>query len=454
MPTTSRHMKLDSTSARKKLKPRHSPYWHLISAGLSLGYRRSRGSKFGSWFCKYTPHDGGRRVQSRLGAADDTMPSDGLRTLDFDTAVDRATKWQPVALQAAMGEAPLRRGAFTVAMALDEYIEHLQRKGSRWAHNAKLTANRYIRPEMGDVRVDLLTKRRIEKWHADIAAKHKATIKDKERLKLPLTPEEQRARKDTANRVLTVLKAALNLAQDSGRVAATGQAWRVRPFAGVARSRVRALSTDEQRELVRWCDPDFRKMVQAALYSGCRYGELCRLRVSDYDPATATIFVAESKSGRSRHVHLEPEAVEFFRSLCARRRSDEHLLLQSDGQPWSKDSQKKPMARAWERVRAEAEKVASKNGQGVEITPCGFHGLRHTCASRWLAARVPMEIVSRQLGHASIRITEQHYAHFRPDYLAETLRTVPRLGLVEAAEKAPAGVLEFSNKRRLAMGTS
>lgn len=40
------------------------------------------------------------------------------------------------------------------------------------------------------------------------------------------------------------------------------------------------------------------------------------------------------------------------------------------------------------------------------------HNLRHIFASRLLAAGIPVEAVSEQLGHASVRITEQVYKHY------------------------------------------
>ena len=43
-----------------------------------------------------------------------------------------------------------------------------------------------------------------------------------------------------------------------------------------------------------------------------------------------------------------------------------------------------------------------------------FHALRHPCASLLLAAGEPVPSVAKQLGHASIRMTLDVYAHFVP----------------------------------------
>ena len=40
-----------------------------------------------------------------------------------------------------------------------------------------------------------------------------------------------------------------------------------------------------------------------------------------------------------------------------------------------------------------------------------------------------MSVIAHQLGHADTRITEKHYAHLAPNYVAETVRAaLPALG--------------------------
>ena len=43
-----------------------------------------------------------------------------------------------------------------------------------------------------------------------------------------------------------------------------------------------------------------------------------------------------------------------------------------------------------------------------------------------------MPVIARQLGHADTRMTEKHYAHLAPNYVAETIRAnFPDLGIVD-----------------------
>ena len=60
--------------------------------------------------------------------------------------------------------------------------------------------------------------------------------------------------------------------------------------------------------------------------------------------------------------------------------------------------------------------------------PVSFHVLRHSHASHLAMRGVPMGVIARQLGHADTRMTERHYAHLAPSYIAETIRkSFPRL---------------------------
>src|SRR5262249_51626341 len=86
--------------------------------------------------------------------------------------------------------------------------------------------------------------------------------------------------------------------------------------------------------------------------------------------------------------------------------------------------------------------------------PVTFHVLRHTHASHLAMRGVPMGVIAKQLGHADTRMTEKHYAHLSPNYVAETIRaSLPTFG-VEPDDKLAASPLSLSpnNSRRRALG--
>ena len=200
-------------------------------------------------------------------------------------------------------------------------------------------------------------------------------------------------------------------------------------------ARVRYLQVAEAQRLLNACDPDFRPLVRAALETGCRYGELTRLEVQDFNPDAGTLAIRKSKSGKPRHVVLTPEGSAFFREHCVGRGGHELLFQRPDGRTWNKSEQKRPMEEACERA-----KIAPR---------ISFHGLRHTWASHATMNGVPLMVVSRNLGHADTRMVEKHYGHLAPSFIVDAIRAgAPRFELAEAGEGKPAS-LDAARPRKL-----
>jgi integrase len=160
--------------------------------------------------------------------------------------------------------------------------------------------------------------------------------------------------------------------------------------------------------LLNACDPGFRRLCQAALATGCRYGELCRLSVADFNPDSGTLAIRQSKSGKPRHVVLTGEGAVLFKELSAGRSGHDLMLRRANGEPFRKSDQARPMIAACERAC---------------ITPrISFHILRHTWASHCVMNDVPLMVVARNLGHTDTRMVEKHYGHLAPSYVAEAIR--------------------------------
>src|SRR5262249_39683310 len=146
---------------------------------------------------------------------------------------------------------------------------------------------------------------------------------------LPFKKDEdaQRARRASANRVLNLLKAALNAAHDRGDIA-DDRAWAVKAFKGVHKARANFLSLDEAKRLTNATGPEFRPIFQAALLTGARYGSLAALRVRDFhiirkagieEGTVAMLSRKGSGAQRLYHVTLNPEGISFFKAQCAGR---------------------------------------------------------------------------------------------------------------------------------------
>src|SRR4051812_21394822 len=158
------------------------------------------------------------------------------------------------------------------------------------------------------------------------------------------SPEAVRRRRSTANRVLTILKAALNHAHREGKCA-TDEAWRtVRALREADAARLRYLSDDEARRLANACPADFRALVTGALLTGCRYGELAAMMVEDFTFDAGTLRVRSSKSGKPRHVVLTQEGRDFIAQRSLGKLGNARLFVRDNGKPWGKSDQHRPLA--------------------------------------------------------------------------------------------------------------
>ena len=161
----------------------------------------------------------------------------------------------------------------------------------------------------------------------------------------------------------------------------------------------RFLSQDELRRLRRALDEHSREgpsanqqvdIIRLLLLTGCRKSEILKLRWSEVDGDTLSL--ADSKTG--------PRTVPL--SAQARRIIERQPRGQSDFVFPSPRNLSRPRVRdlpLWYSVRREAN-----------IEDVRLHDLRHNLASHAVMNDVPVPVVSRLLGHSSVRMTLR-YAH-------------------------------------------
>jgi len=422
-----RNPKIDSRSARAKLATRREPYWTVISAGCALGYRN--GAKGGTWVARLRD-DEGRQHYEALGASDDARDPDGLTVFSFAEAQEAARKFFAGKARELAGHGPSTSGHYTVKDALDDYFSAREGRGSKGVRADKYAADARIVPELGAIEGGKLTSKRIRDWLSATAKAPKlvrtAKTADERATRAfdAKDPDAVRARRSTANRLLTVLKAALNHAFHEGKVA-SDEPWRkVKPFREADSAVIRYLSTSECVRLVNACEAAFRDLVRGALVTGCRYGELTRLRAADFNAEAGMISVRLSKAGKPRHVALADEGRALFASLTIGRPPQNLIFRRADGTAWGASHQQRPLD--------DASTIAKLD------PPATFHILRHTYASVLAMKGVPMGVIAAQLGHSDTRMTERHYAHLAPSYIAETIRAaLPALGIVDDTNVAP-----------------
>lgn len=416
MSRTLREATLDTRAARLRLAPSRKPYWRSVEGGLQLGYRR--GERGGVWRARR--YIGTRYLETTLGVADDETDADGAKVLGFRHALAAARTWWQAEERRDLGVPEQRAGPYTVSDALDDYLAYYVSKGGKSENATRTAANVHVRPPLGKIVLDKLTTRKMRDWHHGLAgaARRLRTRAGKEQqlAKIDDDPEAVRARRATANRILTILKAALNHAF-AERHTQSDAAWRaVKPFREVDAPVVRFFTEDECRRLVNAAEPEFRRLLQGALLTGMRYGELSRLKVLEVNLDAGTASVRRGKGGKGRHVVLTDEALALFRDLTAGRPGSALVFAHDDGRPWGMSHQIRPMSEACRHA-------------GI-VPAAGFHICRHSHGSALAMKGVPMQVIATQLGHADTRMTERHYAHLAPNFVADTIRAnFPTLGL-------------------------
>lgn len=435
-----RDQKLDTRTARRSLRHRKGLYWTLLERGRGLGYYKPSDGSAGSWTARLHDPETGKHRTARVGSADDFVDADGEDFLSFGQAQAKAREWFDRA-RLDDGEELPQRGPFTVADAWRLYLEDCQRRAVKRMDRMECAWRLHIEPEFGSLPVEKLTQTRLEKWHSELAEAAPRRRAKKFAGKIaegpkPRTPEEKRQRKASANRVLTILKSALNLAKRRQKVSTPAEAWReVQPFGNADAPRVRFLNLEEQARLVNACEPDFRRLVQAGLFTGARFGELAAIRAVDFDSVNGSVWIAPAKSGKGRHVDLTPEGAAFFMEAVTgleagallftheafgdMRRVEPNTLkpIPKAQRAWKTSDQKRPMRAACE---------------AAKIEPMGFHQLRHSYASSLVNAGVPLAFIGAQLGHSDTRMVEKHYGHLAPSAKKDAIRKLaPRLGIFE-----------------------
>lgn len=156
-------------------------------------------------------------------------------------------------------------------------------------------------------------------------------------------------------------------------------------------------------------DPDAIDMMQLALCSGMRRGEIFKLQWNDVDFRRGFITIRDPKGGQDQMIPLSDAARDLLKNRT--KRDDSPFVF-----PGRKEG--KHRADASKQFRA----IREAAGLPKDFRP--MHGLRHTFASHLASSgEVDLYTLQRLLTHKSPAMT-QRYAHLRD----ETLRNAANIG--------------------------
>ena len=155
------------------------------------------------------------------------------------------------------------------------------------------------------------------------------------------------------------------------------------------------LEADQVKALIRFApNPKARLLMLEQWRAGLRISEALNLEVRDLslDAELPTLKVRAGKGGRSRLVPVHPELHSAFVSALSYGAIGDGKLVDADpSTPW----------RWMQKAAGRAEEVGMLPA-GKRI---GNHTLRHSYARHYLMNGVPINYLSRWLGHSSIQAT-------------------------------------------------
>lgn len=303
---------------------------------------------------------------------------------------------------------------------LAEYLEEwLDRRRSQLRPTTlrcyRNTAERYLRPHLGEVSISEIDRRSLEQLYRRLLAAGGHNGK-------PLSPR-------TVQLTHAVVHCALEDAKVDGLLA-------VNP-AALARPPRRApgeVELDDDlhvwtaEEVARFLDAieddPLRGVWHLAVGTGARRGELLGLRWQDVDLEDGIVTIRRSlsdadgvlrllgtKTSRSRTVSIGPTVV----AALDRERAVQSSRRRASGDAWrdrwglvftEEDGRPVPPMRVTRAFRRLVRRL--------ELPVIRFHDLRHSHASLLLAQGASIKLVSQRLGHTTIAMTMDVYAHLLP----------------------------------------
>lgn len=230
----------------------------------------------------------------------------------------------------------------------------------------------------------------------------------------------------SVNRLLSTMKNMFTKAEQWGLVPEqTLKAVRRVKLSKESPGRLRFLTGEETRRLIKACGKSIRGMVVFALNTGCRRGEILGLKWENVDLKHGFIHVEKTKNGESRDIPINAELRETLRGIV-RRLDSPYVFVKPEVTKRVLDIKKKPgpKTRQEEIKKKPAVDTRYRDIRTAFTTACRragikdfrFHDLRHTFASHLVMAGVDLTTVSRLMGHKSLAMTLR-YSHLAPDHL-------------------------------------
>lgn len=168
----------------------------------------------------------------------------------------------------------------------------------------------------------------------------------------------------------------------------------------------------------------FSTLCKLALATGCRIGELLALEWADIDLNQGVIHITKTLNNQlqvnspksktsQRDVTIDATTIAMLKSYRLKQRVEAMKLGTNLPEVFTNFSGHYTQAN---KLREQLKRFAKANG----LTPFGFHTFRHTHASLLLNAGINYKELQQRLGHSTLAMTMDTYAHLSDDSLKTT----------------------------------
>lgn len=383
---------VSTVKARNNLKPRRDPYWHRLSKGQYLGYRKMKPGAPGTWAARMLDGTTGKQQAHPLGGFSELPDHER-----YDAARRAAEAW--FKHRGAGGSLD----AITIGAACERLVQKY-RDDSRElaAKDADGRFKRWVYPnkKFASTLIQKLTAGMLADWRTKLA-KTPAMHQDKS-----VVSSKPRAA-SSLNRDMAVLKTALNLALEDG-YATSDHAWssKLKPVKDASGRRDCYLDIDQRKGLIDKAAPDLAVLVRAMSLIPMRPGAVAAFTVANFDKRLSTLVIGKDKAGQDRKITLPTLTASFFTEQAKNKLPSAPLFARANGTAWNKDSWKYPFKDAV---------IAAKLPQAATA-----YALRHSTITDLIIKGLDTMTVA-QLSGTSITMIEKHYGHLRAAHATKAL---------------------------------
>jgi integrase len=168
------------------------------------------------------------------------------------------------------------------------------------------------------------------------------------------------------------------------------------------------ITKEDQRKIIEHIQKPHRHIFYFLAYHPVRISEATALKVKDVNLQNRSINICRAFSGKelrsrkNKRCYYLPLSSQFDTGLLKNKLPEAFIFTNSKGKPY----QENVLRKMWNRAREKAGiKIALKNAT------------RHSIASQAINEGIPLEVISKALGHSSLEITKQRYARMEIERL-------------------------------------